>query len=282
MIQFLFLVFCISRTFAVKCYVDNQVAMLLNETFPLSNFAIYFMNKDAVKDNIWWIDKTEFKIWFQGIPLEEAHGIIAEFKVILKKYRILYLKFKYLSPNFDNSVVLLLQNLFSCQRSTNRAVDIELSDNSNSGVWLQPRWWNTPKLSQGGRRDKNDDVIICSQPSIHENRKSERLWWGKKVAQYWPEGKLLSEFYRVCSSPGDSGERWPDAHLQKLWTFVSVSFASHVLTTCKTWNVKLFFHYNLKLDRYIAFVLRGSQFEFFVLGGYPPIPFVCRNFRSTP
>jgi len=39
MIQFLFLVFCISRTFAVKCYVDNQ-----------------------------------------GIPLEEAHGIIAEFK----------------------------------------------------------------------------------------------------------------------------------------------------------------------------------------------------------
>ena len=52
MIQFLLLVFCISRTFAVKCYVDNQVAMSLNETFTSINFSIYFMNKDAVQDNI--------------------------------------------------------------------------------------------------------------------------------------------------------------------------------------------------------------------------------------
>ena len=59
MIQFLLLVFCINRTFAVKCYVDNQVAISLNETFPLCNFAIHYMNKDAVKDNIWWMDKTD-------------------------------------------------------------------------------------------------------------------------------------------------------------------------------------------------------------------------------
>ena len=52
---------------------------------------------------------------------------------------------------------------------------------------------------------------------------------GNKVAQqYWPAGgKLLSEFYRVCSSTGDSGKRWPDVNLQKLWTFVSPSLVSY-------------------------------------------------------
>ena len=57
-----------------------------------------------------------------------------------------------------------------------------------------------------------------------------------KVAQYWPAGgKLLSEFYRVCSSPGDSGKRWPDVNLQKLWTFVSPSLVSYTsfMERCK-------------------------------------------------
>ena len=63
---------------------------------------------------------------------------------------------------------------------------------------------------------------------------------GNKVAQYWPAGgKLLSEFYRVCSSTGDSGKRWPDVNLQKLWTFVSPSLVSYTsfMERCKKMSV---------------------------------------------
>ena len=70
-----------------------------------------------------------------------------------------------------------------------------------------------------------------------------KVWRERKVSLYWPVGKLLLGFYRVCSPSGDSWEQWAAIEfylflhiLSKCFQFVFLFFRRFVRATDRCWS----------------------------------------------